>query len=250
MKTMPRWSETGVPDEPGLQSALQDARRGPHPEQLAGLSARVTARLAERARAASPPPPALGTGRRWRWSLICVGLAILAGVAWWRVSSPEHGPATPPSRVPLRAVPPALVASERSPAQLPAAPDSVAAQAVTKDAQATAKSAESSARAMPRAIRPTRAAPRPAQTGDEVSLLQSAQRALMVAPARALSFVRLHQERFPEGLFVEEREAIRIEALWRTQRYDEAEQRHESFVQRYPSSTYRERLARFRRPAH
>jgi hypothetical protein len=249
MKTVPRWSETGVPNAPGLQSALQDARRGPRPEQLAGLSARVAARLAERARAASPPLAAVRIGRRWRGWLMCVGLTMLAATAWWRVASPEHGPATPPSRAPLRATPPARVAAERSPAELAAEPDSVAVRAVTKAAQAPAKAAESSERPRPRAVRPARAAPRPAQAGDEVSLLQSAQRALMVAPARALSFVRQHQEQFPAGLFVEEREAIRIEALWRTHRYDEAEQRHASFVRIYPRSTYRERLERFRRPA-
>jgi hypothetical protein len=83
-----------------------------------------------------------------------------------------------------------------------------------------------------------------ASPGDEVELLQAARRALLAQPEQALTLANQHATRFSQGLFVEEREAIVIEALFKLARLVQAERALTRFLHDYPQSSYRARLLR------
>jgi hypothetical protein len=71
----------------------------------------------------------------------------------------------------------------------------------------------------------------------ERSLVQGARMALVRGqPASALSLLSEHETRFPRGQLTEEREALRIEALVRLGRRDEARTRAARFRAAYPQS--------------
>jgi len=76
----------------------------------------------------------------------------------------------------------------------------------------------------------------------EVALLQRARRALASAPEAALVLAAQHGREHPAGMFSEEREAIAVEALWRTGDVARAVTRLRAMLLAYPRSTYRERL--------
>lgn len=63
------------------------------------------------------------------------------------------------------------------------------------------------------------------------------------SPARRLGLAREHEARFPEGLLVEEREALAIEALAQLARHDEAVRRADRFHARWPRSPYARRVS-------
>jgi len=86
----------------------------------------------------------------------------------------------------------------------------------------------------------------PLQTpDDEVTILGKAQRALVADDANAaLALTDRHNETFPSGMMIEEREAIAIEALARLGRADEARTRFDRYRVRFPRSSYRQRLER------
>ncbi|MGE0549331.1 MAG: hypothetical protein AB7O24_23155 [Kofleriaceae bacterium] len=80
---------------------------------------------------------------------------------------------------------------------------------------------------------------------DEVTLLDTAQRALAMGDLRAaLATAARHQQQFPAGSLNEEREAIAIEALIRLGRTAEALPRLDRFRSRFPRSGYRDQLDR------
>lgn len=72
---------------------------------------------------------------------------------------------------------------------------------------------------------------------DENALITQAQSALARGRAgEALTALRDHQRRFPSGRFVEEREAMTVQALARTGQTEQARARAERFYTRYPNS--------------
>ena len=73
-------------------------------------------------------------------------------------------------------------------------------------------------------------------------LLGQAQRALPKDPDLALTIVRQHERRYPNGLLGQEREAVAVSALWQIGRRDEARQRAERFAEEHPRSTYLGRM--------
>jgi hypothetical protein len=73
----------------------------------------------------------------------------------------------------------------------------------------------------------------------EVDLLQRAQAA---GPAEALAIVREHEQRFPGGTLVQEREVIAVKALVSLGLATEARARAMRFVALYPRSAYRGRI--------
>jgi hypothetical protein len=79
-------------------------------------------------------------------------------------------------------------------------------------------------------------------------LLLLARRALEVTPTRTLFLVERHAREFPASTFIEEREALAIEALARASRPAEAKRRERTFQARFPNSAYRRRLASVLRP--
>ncbi len=76
----------------------------------------------------------------------------------------------------------------------------------------------------------------------EVSLLKAAQRALRDDPNRAMALVRQHQALYPSGQLVQEREVIRIKALERLGKENEASDAEKKFEQNFPDSAHRSRL--------
>jgi hypothetical protein len=85
------------------------------------------------------------------------------------------------------------------------------------------------------------ARPRPTAGGDALAreqlLLQRARSALVRRDgAAALEGLRLHARQFPVGALIEEREALRVEALMRLQRTAEARARAADFHRRWPDS--------------
>lgn len=74
----------------------------------------------------------------------------------------------------------------------------------------------------------------------ERSLLDVARRALAEGkPADALAPLVAHARRFPNGFLVEEREALAINALVGSERYEEARVRAAEFLRRFPGSLLR-----------
>jgi hypothetical protein len=81
-----------------------------------------------------------------------------------------------------------------------------------------------------------------ARTRDEVRILRQARRAVSTDPARAWALVRQLESEYADGLMVEEREAVAIEVLAALGRDDEARQRGQTFLQRYPASPSADRV--------
>ena len=72
--------------------------------------------------------------------------------------------------------------------------------------------------------------------------MSRARRALASDPEGALALAVQHQREHPAGAFAEEREAIAVEALWRTGDVGRASKRLRAMLLAYPRSSYRERL--------
>jgi hypothetical protein len=88
------------------------------------------------------------------------------------------------------------------------------------------------------------AAPKQTSVPPELQLLAQAQRALRGSPSDALELTALHARAYPAGEFVEEREAIAVEALVALGNKAAARTRGRAFMSRYPSSAYASRVAR------
>lgn len=76
----------------------------------------------------------------------------------------------------------------------------------------------------------------------EVKLLERAQDALRSRPAEALALCNDHAQRFPSGMFVQEREVIAVGALVKLGNTDEARRRTDRFKARFPGSSHARRL--------
>jgi hypothetical protein len=77
---------------------------------------------------------------------------------------------------------------------------------------------------------------------EEYALLRKARQALGSNPSQSLRLTEQHQQEFPRGMLVQEREAIRIEALAGTGHAVEASNRAAQFLRQFPKSPYRGRL--------
>ncbi len=89
--------------------------------------------------------------------------------------------------------------------------------------------------------RPTQGAPasRASRLAAERRLLDEARSALLAGePARAVERLDRHRVHFPDGLLVEERDAMRVEALVKASRYDEARSLGSAFRARWPASLF------------
>ncbi|HEX3853033.1 MAG TPA: hypothetical protein VHW01_18850 [Polyangiaceae bacterium] len=72
----------------------------------------------------------------------------------------------------------------------------------------------------------------------EVDLIERAHSALASDPQRALTWLREHERRFPDGTFAQERDAIAIEALVGEGDLVSARARATQFLARFPGSAY------------
>jgi hypothetical protein len=76
----------------------------------------------------------------------------------------------------------------------------------------------------------------------EIDLLRSARANLTSRPREAYRLAELHRREFPTGVFVQERDALAIEALLRAGELKEARALAEKFVERYPGSPHAHRF--------
>jgi hypothetical protein len=82
----------------------------------------------------------------------------------------------------------------------------------------------------------------PASPQGELELLRKAQDALNRSPASALPLLAEHEATYPAGIFVQEREMLRIEAELALGHRKPALARAASFAQRFAHSTYHARI--------
>jgi hypothetical protein len=77
----------------------------------------------------------------------------------------------------------------------------------------------------------------------ELAMLQRARRALNADNGRlALGIVEELDERFPQGVLIEERSATRVLSLCQLERVGEAKEAAKAFLEHYPASVYAERV--------
>ncbi|MFN9808252.1 MAG: hypothetical protein ACK6CU_01315 [Deltaproteobacteria bacterium] len=228
---------------PGLaEDAAESRRAGPTKAQRQRLRAKL---------GPGPGGPPGGSSARAARVAPRTGLAAAAALllalggglgAWlWR-ADPHEAPGAPLDR---RSPPLALATRSESATQVePATPDradSIDTATTTPDARGPSEVTlrdpppEPEGRA-PGADRGPRARP------SEVALLETARAALARRPAEALRACERHRRLYPDGLFVEEREALAIEALARSGRRAEAARRFEAFRARFAGSPHRAHL--------
>lgn len=83
-----------------------------------------------------------------------------------------------------------------------------------------------------------------ARADDELALLARARQSVAKgAYPSAFTAINEHARRFPRGRLSEEREALRVTALWRTGRHAEARRAAASFVRRFPRSVLAPQMA-------
>jgi hypothetical protein len=172
----------------------------------------------------------LSFGRTWPWvSAVLLGLA-----ASWQLT--PAGEVQAP-RVEIKAKAPAFVAP-----QAPAVIEDAPAVQLDLPPSEPALAAKSLAK---RAARVTDRAPSvPATPEAELALLREAQSALNRSASAALALADEHARLDPSGIFVQEREMLRIEAELTLGKRREALERAHDFSERFGSSTYRARIDR------
>jgi hypothetical protein len=249
-----RW---GVP--PSLARALEtDEADFPTRQQMRRLEASFGSLLA-----ASTVVPAAAAAARGSWlawvsplaAKIAIPLALgaatgavfcVAGeyLAARRTAVRMHSPTpseSPPRAAPAEISPPPLVA--------PAAPSAtVAPQPIAQAAPPMKLGSHPGSHAKRSAVEtePSREAP---SAMSEIDLIDRAERALLASPESARAWLEEHRSRFPDGVFVEERELMAIEAAARTGARDEARRRAVEFQRRFSTSPYRARIENMLRGA-
>jgi hypothetical protein len=226
-----------------LGRALEAAQsRGPTADQLRVLEQGVFAALAPGAaaspkvREAAPTPtsaPMSAGAAKLVALLALVSIGAGAGVRWTRRSPRAVGTvAVVEPRTAVR------VSSDH--ADLAAeSPPAVESQRV---ATLEAKAPRSAARRSASARRTAQAVG--ASSGDELELLERADRALATDPAEALSLAESHAKLFPSGSMAEEREVIAVSALERLGRDREARTRADRFMRMHAGNAYALRIQR------
>jgi hypothetical protein len=245
-------ADSGAPDE--LRGLLDAA----HTDVLSrDAIVRVTAGV-EQALGPRPGPGPSGAAPAAPWSalakiagILVIGGVVIAALALRRPSAPA---ATAPPTAPST--------SEEAPK--PVVPTPIAPSADSDGLPATA--VEPIASAAPSATLPSRrratpaptssAAPAPPSPGspgspgstttvmEEHLLLRRARAALQTDPQAALALTREHERRFPQGMLIEEREVIAIEAMARSGSADDARTRLRRFKAEYPTSVHGRELDR------
>lgn len=197
-------------------------REAPDVDPPEGAAARVAAKLAVLATAAVGAAGALAAetpgsgawqalGERFvRWSLGPLGVGILLGAGGQALLTSQRQAAPP-----LPALSASPLATTPPPVELAALP---------------VPSLSSSPK-------PTAPTSNVSTVVEERNLLDKARRQLASdEPARALTFLEEHAQRFTRGALVEEREAMWINVLARLGRSEEAKARGEQFQARFPKS--------------
>jgi hypothetical protein len=216
-----RWKEADSKVSAELREVMRYAHAcKPDAAQLTQLTAAVIAEL--------PQAPAVGkmattsiTGKLATWGLV-VALGVVGAVGAY-VAGHAAKPPRRQASAPVHQASPSVVIDE-PPARAAAAPSANNLPEHTREQRHRARKNPVSTTIM--------------QPPSEIELLQAARSARAVAPERALLLLSEHEHRYPESMFTEEREALRIEILQHTHR-EEAARRLRDFDQRFPHSAYR-----------
>jgi hypothetical protein len=225
----------------GLRSLLVRAHEDAPPEA-------TVAELLGRIERQAPLP---GSSARWPFrhgakALLAVVLVGTVGaVSLWAIRDRTAAHAVPPPEMPTLQQAPAHTAAMEPPVPSPRLDEQTAAP----EAPAPSRPLVGGNRA-PRAVRGRSLTETAISTGagaasaEEYALLRSARRALADHPAQALHFTDEHLRRFTQGMLVQEREAIAVEALVHLGRTDDAKLRAQAFFASFPGSPYRGRVER------
>ena len=199
----------------------------------------------------------LGVVAKW------VGIAAIGGLALWGasqlVATEETPPADPVASVPAVAPAAAEDAAEDATEQAAAAEsdeqgeeEAAAGDDNADDAKSEAGSAvDEKAEASPAPqsgsvpkpkTQPKAKAPDASQLGDEVAALDSARKAMADDPDKALEAIEKYQDRFEGGVLGQEAEVLRIEALAKAGKLDQAKALGQAFLAKHPSSPLAKRV--------
>lgn len=248
-----RLLETDGALPPELRKALHGAPGAPHPDELQSLAASLGPALGLTLSAPTVVPAVMGAK-----AASIAGAAANQGL--WAVGSWLSwllgGVAIGASVCGLAVYVPALGRKPELAPQASARAATSAATGATKRAVQQVNAEESGASGAPVASSPgdavpphrgTEAAESPITAAvdareSEISLLRRAQQAVTRYPSEALAFSALHAQRFPNGVFVQEREVIAIDSLLRLGRIPEARARARAFNESYPTSAHARRI--------
>ncbi|AKV00692.1 hypothetical protein AKJ09_07355 [Labilithrix luteola] len=226
----PRADEQG-PD--ALRALVRERRRGPSPDAANEISARIAARVAEAASStAARSSSALAYSKLGAIAVVVAGGFLLAPFVSRSVA---HRPPVAPPPVTAPEPVPAAVVEER--AETPPKVDPVGTISVDElPSAAPVAVASATGRARPT---PSPEAP---PSVSELEAARRAQATLASNPGRALVIADQLSRDFPNGEFVQEREAIAVEALARLGRKEDALQRARTLLRRFPRTPYVARL--------
>jgi hypothetical protein len=240
-----RWLED--PDAPELvRDQLQRALSVDPPpfDASAGL-----ARFETAAQAAGASGTAAGAGTSTLQLVVLGAVLVGASVATWlSLSAPIEPPvASAPAVQPETVV---MVQDDPEPPQEPAVvPDEHPATHDGGEEDAPARDPTTEAPSpKAQANKATNAGKTAADEGPddsvrrEIEALARARKALAADPKRALALVNEADREFHNGMFAEERAAIRVMALASLGKKDDAKRRAQKFLQRYPSSNFADRV--------
>jgi hypothetical protein len=171
-----------------------------------------------------------------------VGTVGLTAMLWPKAPS-QPGPVRSTTHAEQRAVEAAPgVETQAAPAPAPSPPDVLPVEEAAPAAAAVPSSKtkdKADRRAKPSA---TKVEPiQPLSSESELTLIRRAQD-LRHQPAQMLSVLTTHERSYPNGMLVQEREVLAIEALLATGKRDEAEKRAARMEQRFSDSAHLRRV--------
>lgn len=211
----------------------------------------VATAAAAKTAASIPPAAALASEAGIAVLVKWVGIAGIAAVATWGAVSQlaTNGPGPETTEITTLAVPPRAAPSEVAPT--PPVTNVAEGTATTAAADDTERPSEVS----PPVARETATAPRPAprplasapvspeaptsqptSLGDEVAALDQARKQMQDDPEAALAALEDYDEGFKGGVLAQEAELLRIEALSRAGKKDQARAAATTFLARHPES--------------
>lgn len=262
-----RWVDGASDAPPALQPGLRDAQAlDVDPDRVAKLAERLGVGGGAAAlgvgvmgtTAAAVPASGVVAYKLWAYLSGAVALSGVALVIWSEATTAAAAPETnvaevialqesvtrvaePPKSelvgtlaAPVGVEPVILDANAKAPVSVVQPSLRVASTtAATENRPASPRRVAPEASAKARAVLDPRA---------ELAILNVAQDALAQAPRRALTLAEDHAEKFPEGVFAQEREVIAIGALLKLQRSHDANSRGRAFLAAFPTSTHAPRV--------
>ena len=228
-----RWTDDGgeaTARERELVRAGRDA--GPSHEQRRMMWGAIAAQAIPSAPGQGAAPAsgtAASTGLTVAKGTVIVALIGAGIVASYRTMRGPAPPITPPSAAaPAPQEQPQLPSVSPSPGDEPSAA-----------APRSAKIAHSTPRSNVAATKEVSENARASQLREESEMILGARRVLRAGdPSRALTLLDAARARFPDGILVQEREALTIEALVRSGQRALATKRAEAFLRAYPKSPH------------